>query len=324
MSKTDFTIITQNAYFGANLEPLLAAKTPLDLLNEVTAAWSRVQATNIPERAAKIAEIVADAKPDLVGLQEVVQWYRGTMEAMRIEYDFLELILSALRERGVGYAPIGIRYDLDQLAPLSANGDLLRLVDRHAVLLRIDPVSRVQPYNIQSGEFSKLYPLQQLGASGVPRSWIAVDASIEGNKFRFIESHLESYGAEVQTAQAMELLAGPAKVDFPVIMAGDFNTNGNQDPAVLDCTPTYPTLIGAGFQDAWSTVNPNDLGNTGVQADDLQNPESSLDRRIDLILARGGMVPQHAERIGATPSARTPSGLWPSDHAGILATLRIR
>ena len=323
MSKTDFTIITQNAYFGANLEPLLAASAPLDVLREVAAAWSRVQATNIPERAAKIAEVIADAKPDLVGLQEVVQWCRGSMDAMRIEYDFLELILAALRERGVSYAPIAIRYDLDQLAPLSASGDLLRLIDRHAVLLRVDPISRVQPYNIQSGEFSKLYPLERL-ASGVPRSWIAVDASIDGKKFRFIESHLESYGAEVQIAQGGELIRGPGKADFPVVMAGDFNTNGNQDPAVLDCTPTYPAFIEAGFEDVWSAVNPKDPGNTGVQADDLRNSESSLDRRIDLMLVRGGARPRHAELVGIAASSRTPSGLWPSDHAGIFATIELR
>ena len=321
-SSRDLTVFTQNAYFGANLEPILAVQSPADLLEAVGRIWSEVQASDIPERACKIAEGIASTLPDLVGLQEVVQWYRGTIDEMRVEYDFLELILASLRERGLRYAPLAIQQDMDQLAPLNPAGDFLRLVDRHAVLLRIEPASRVQVVTTQAGIFSDLYPLQNMG-TGVPRSWIAVDATVDGCRFRFIESHLESYGAEVQLAQARELIAGPAAVDFPVIMAGDFNTNGNQDPAVQDYTPTYPALIEAGFQDVWTAVNPDDPGNTGVQADDLRNPDSLLDRRIDLILARGRATPMRAELIAATPASRTPSGLWPSDHAGILAAIRI-
>jgi hypothetical protein len=29
-------------------------------------------------------------------------------------------------------------------------------------------------------------------------------------------------------------------------------------------------------------------------------------------------------RVGDQPGDRTPSGLWPSDHAGVIATLKIR
>src|SRR5579885_2208385 len=320
----EFTVLTQNAYFGANLESVLAAKTPLALIEAVAQAWARVQATSIPERAAKIAEVIAAARPDLVGLQEVVQWFHGPLEQMSLEYDFLELILAALRANGVIYTAVAVNNDLDQLAPLTADGTMIRLVDRHAVLLRIKPASSLQPFRVQTGSFSTLFPVAGLGLAGVPRSWIAADVHLDGRVFRFIESHIESYDAGVQLAQARELIAGPGNVGCPAIMAGDFNSNGNQDPAVLDCTPTYPTLVGAGFEDVWPAVNPGDPGNTGVQAADLRNPESILDRRIDLILARGGVTPLSAELVGVSPAARTASGLWPSDHAGVLATLSIR
>ena len=53
-------------------------------------------------------------------------------------------------------------------------------------------------------------------------------------------------------------------------------------------------------------------------------PSSDLSVRIDYVLGRGPIAAQNLYLVGATPSARTPSGLWPSDHAGVVATLKIR
>jgi len=44
--------------------------------------------------------------------------------------------------------------------------------------------------------------------------------------------------------------------------------------------------------------------------------------RIDLILFRGFAGVDNMKVFGDLPSDRTPSGLWPSDHAGLVATLR--
>jgi hypothetical protein len=44
--------------------------------------------------------------------------------------------------------------------------------------------------------------------------------------------------------------------------------------------------------------------------------------RIDLILFRGFAGVDNMKVFGDLPSDRTPSGLWPSDHAGVVATLR--
>jgi len=40
-----------------------------------------------------------------------------------------------------------------------------------------------------------------------------------------------------------------------------------------------------------------------------------------LILLRGAFAVENINLIGNKPSDRTPSRLWPSDHAGIVATL---
>jgi endonuclease/exonuclease/phosphatase family metal-dependent hydrolase len=320
---SELVVMTQNVYFGANLESVIEADSPAGIVAAAGEAWSNVVASEIPARAEKIAGQIAYHKPDLVGLQEVTQWYFGKAGAIQLEYDFLESILSSLLGYGVRYVPLAIMNDFDQIAPINMEGDFVRLLDRDAILMRVEPpASELQPYNIHSAHFAPSVSLP-FGLGSVPRSWIAIDATFNDRRFRLVETHIESFKAETQLAQARELLAGPANTDLPIVMLGDFNSNADQGQDVPDCTPTYPELIAAGLEDVWAAVNPGDPGHTGVQAADLRNEASSLDRRIDLILTRGGFKPTSAELVGATTDSRTASGLWLSDHAGIVATLRI-
>jgi hypothetical protein len=55
----------------------------------------------------------------------------------------------------------------------------------------------------------------------------------------------------------------------------------------------------------------------------LLNPVSELDRRIDPVLYRGGFTVREAAVVGDQVENRTPSGFWPSDHAGVVATLKL-
>jgi len=321
----EVTVMTMNVYFGTDLGPAFGAKDFPELIGTIARLWNEVQATDIPARATSIALEIAASAPDLVGLQEIAQWSTGTPGAMSPKYDFLLLVLEALQKEGFFYTPIAIRQDLDRTAPLDMNGNLVRFEDRHAVLLRVEPnPTQVRPYNIQSQTFTTLYesasPL--LGTVRAPRSWIAVDAMLSDRKFRFIETHLESLEEAVQVAQNKELIAGPVDTPLPIIMVGDFNSNGNRRPDLPDNTPTYPELIAAGFQDTWAAVNSGDPGNTCCHATDLRNIASELNRRLDLILTRGAIAPISAKLVATEPSARTRSGLWPSDHAGVLTKLR--
>jgi hypothetical protein len=45
--------------------------------------------------------------------------------------------------------------------------------------------------------------------------------------------------------------------------------------------------------------------------------------RIDLVLFRGGFGTLGAQRIGNSTADLTPSGLWPSDHAGVVTRLQL-
>ena len=55
----------------------------------------------------------------------------------------------------------------------------------------------------------------------------------------------------------------------------------------------------------------------------MLNDASTLDERIDFVFHRGGFRTLSVDVTGDELADRTISGLWPSDHAGVLATLRL-
>jgi endonuclease/exonuclease/phosphatase family metal-dependent hydrolase len=150
------------------------------------------------------------------------------------------------------------------------------------------------------------------------RGWNSVDVQVRGKDVRFINTHLEPDVAPIQLLQAAELVAGPANTSMNVIMAGDFNSAADGSN-----TPTYGFLLGAGFADAWTQTHPGDPGYTYGNTADLLNPVplSFLPQRIDLVLFKGDVIAQSMDIVG--DDVRTASGLWPSDHAGVVATLGI-
>ena len=89
-------------------------------------------------------------------------------------------------------------------------------------------------------------------------------------------------------------------------------------------------MTGAGYVDAWSRrVGKPSLGFTCCQNEFVNNEESELDERIDLIFVRNDtdfpaypdLGPVKARVVGNREKDKTPSGLWPSDHAGVAAKL---
>ncbi len=160
-----------------------------------------------------------------------------------------------------------------------------------------------------------------VGPLSDPRGWAAIDVNVRGSKFRFVTTHLDSVSPAIRIAQAGELLRTAANTSLPVIMAGDFNIGAHTslDPSF----PAYQAMINAGFTDAWQSKRAPDPGFTCCQAENLLNPTSLLNERIDLVLFRGGFGVADISLIGNQQADRTTSGLWPSDHAGVAATLRL-
>ena len=74
-------------------------------------------------------------------------------------------------------------------------------------------------------------------------------------------------------------------------------------------------------------MNPGDPGYTSGQNQTLTNPVSLLDQRIDLVLLHGAVDTVEAHVVGDEPfrsQTLPPRPIWPSDHAGVVATLRLR
>jgi endonuclease/exonuclease/phosphatase family metal-dependent hydrolase len=330
----EITVMTRNLYLGADLARTITARSLEEFIAAVTQTFAVVQATNVAERAEALADEIEATDPDLIGLQEVALWrsqfpadFSPIPNATTVELDFLAILLEALARRGLGYAVVGISTGTDVEAPRFTRSGLedLRFTDREVLLARDGRGSSgPELFNARAGHFTTNLAVSSVaGQVTLQRGWVSVDARVRGKKFRFITTHLETEdfaeGAPaVQAAQAEELLQGPADTDLPVVLLGDFNSRADSTG-----TATYGKLLAAGFDDAWQTAHPQRPGFTCCQAEDLRNPVSSLDQRIDLVLLRGGFDVEDVRLVGSQPSERTPSGLWSSDHAGVVATIEL-
>jgi endonuclease/exonuclease/phosphatase family metal-dependent hydrolase len=331
-------VMTQNLYLGADLTPIVSAAMsgdPLQIVNATTQTWAKVVASNFPERAAALAREVADTQPALIGLQEAALWQTGPADgpltaASDTAYDFTQILLGQLAAQGLHYAAVVTENEFAaELPGFTAPGVLqdIRLTDRDVILARTDlPAPLFHLANAQGGHFqaTAVFPLPGNQLLPSQRGWASVDVTLHGEAFRFVTTHLEdpsnAFFAQVQLAQAGELLAGPLQTSLPVILVGDFNADADG----VGPHAAYDALIGAGLQDAWGQLHPADPGYTWGQAEDLRNPTSQANQRLDLVLSRGDVRTLDAAVVGNDPVAdRTPSGLWPSDHFGVVAAMQI-
>ena len=322
----EVTVLTRNLYVGSPLDAVLAAPSPAEIPARVAALWAAVQASNYPERAEALANEIQETEPDLVGLQEVALWRiqspgdnrsANPTPATAIAIDFLGILLTELAERGLSYvATVSTGSDVE--LP-SATGDDIRLTDREVILVR----AGVATSNPQEGHFTTNLSGPVGGVGGpmitIRRGWASVEVSRGGDAFQFVSTHLETeIFSPIQVAQAAELLQVLSDVALPVVLVGDFNSAADRSS-----TPTYGNLLEAGFTDAWSEAMPDSAGLTCCQRSDLRNAASTNSKRIDLILHTGEFTAVNGDVLGDAPMDRTSSGLWPSDHSGVVATLRL-
>ena len=163
----------------------------------------------------------------------------------------------------------------------------------------------------------------QGGRNTSRRGWTAVDATLDGRKFRFLNTHLEAFPAATRQAQAKELIAkgGPATQRGTVILVGDLNSDrdglDNGDPV------PYKDLAKFGFKDAW--VRGGGKGFSCCFNSPLirEAPPAPFDHRIDHILVKPKVKASKAKVVGRDPKNRAGT-LWPSDHGGAVVTLSLK
>lgn len=341
-------VMTQNLYLGADIFAVLEAAQnpeagPLDIPIAVAALFETVQLTNFPERAEAIADEIWFHRPHLIGLQEVSMWYiqspsdfftgNTTPTEDDLFYDYLQLLLDALEARGLHYKVAVEGYNADVELPMltgfapegNPTFDDVRLVDRDVILVRtdVDVKNRLAAsYNTNVSETVGGVTLT------FTRGWVAADVKVCGDKYRFVNTHLEVGSAPgsgfrvVQAAQMQELLTELSSEKKPIILVGDFNSSPADEPGYygpLPYVPPYMQAVAAGYLDAWDLIFfPRDGFTSGFD-EFLSDPKAELTERIDLIFLRNKDVKWVIGTvIGDNLFNMTPGGLWPSDHGGVV------
>lgn len=337
-------VLTWNVYVGAPIEAVLAEPDPSLIPLRVAEAWAAVQATDFEERAAAIAASIAEHRPHVVALQEVSLFRMqeegdfligNPVPAEEAVLDYLELLSDALEARGLRYRAVAVSENFDLEVPMFVSLEApladIRLTDYDVILVRDD----LPATGTRTETYAVYLPVSLGGAEiRILRGWASVDVQVKDRTYRVVNTHLEpaDTGGEVnptlallQAAQLAELLAELEAFDGRTVLVGDLNSAADGST-----TSTYADLLAAGFVDAWTVGPDRGDGFTSNQDPDLRNPDSRLFHRIDYVLYRddwtegGGrfLGSVDAVRVGEDPADRTPSGLWPSDHAGVMATLR--
>jgi hypothetical protein len=141
-------VMTRNLYLGADLIPVVAAMTVEEIPAKVALLWKTMLASDLPGRAKLLADEIAAAQPDLVGLQEAVVFYKQTpgdfsfaapaVNATDVQFDFVQLLLTELQARGTEYVAAVVSKNTD--VELPAADDVqpfdVRMTDRDAILVR--------------------------------------------------------------------------------------------------------------------------------------------------------------------------------------------
>ena len=318
------TVMSYNLYLGANLQPLFGKSGP-ELVQEAARVFAHVEQTDFTERAQAIARLIAQEQPAIVGLQEVSLWQTAPVEhpdQVQTAYDFLAILLDALAGAGTPYRAAVVNADFSAALPISAT-TLGIFTDRNVVIVReVSPPLKLQVSNPTAQNYRATLPVPIGGGQiDVTRGWATIDVRTKGMAFRVADTHLEAYDGQVRNLQAQELAGSLASSPLPVILLGDLNSLPG------DSAGPYGILAGAGFVDGWVEAMDGTPGYTAGQTDDLVNVPSTIDHTVDYVMHdRDGVVDAVAgsgDIAGEELDDRTPSGLWPSDHAGIALTIHI-
>jgi endonuclease/exonuclease/phosphatase family metal-dependent hydrolase len=310
-----------------------------------------------------LAKLIRQQHPDVIRLQEVSYFALldpDTLTPTKV-VDYLDILLKALRARGLGYKVAkkgnqqAIIHDVDvtlprclavdtTTQPANCPGspglpqyDLLQYIDRDVILVS----RKVGRVNADRQGQLRRYPADLGGRKHArfSRGYVIIEAAIGGKHHRFANIHLEVTGKELgfppasyyQQTQASELIGKlDRKNPLPTIVPGDLNSSPEYE--VEGPFSLYRQFADADYVDARDAPKMDD-GKTCCRAEWLyiDNPMAQpLTDRIDYVFARNNAGPRPdavgpilAKVVGADPAAATKSGLWPSDHVGVFASLNM-
>lgn len=323
----DITVMTQNLYVGADVDLVIRAlgtPDPNDDFAALLFAVETVGKTDFPARVEAIADEIERARPHAVGLQEVSEInidLRPLGLPVAVSQDFLAMVQDALARRGLHYTVAATSTNIN----VSLVSGLVRLTDRDALLVDAERIV----VNAASGQNFAVNLGPVAPGISLIRGWVWARTTLNGQAYAFATAHTEANLAgapvglleQIRAAQVGEMIAsfGPNE---RVVLMGDLNDKPG--------SPMYSLLTSSGFTDSWAALRPAVAGLTCCHAADLSDPVADFDQRIDYIFTRGvtrsdGKLFGQIDRFGDVPADRLPGPayrIWPSDHVGLLASLR--
>jgi endonuclease/exonuclease/phosphatase family metal-dependent hydrolase len=153
---------------------------------------------------------------------------------------------------------------------------------------------------------------------GRNRSALRVPVTLpSGTRFDFVVTHLhhEVPDEAVRDEQTEKLTAWLSDITWPLVVVGDFNAEPVES--------TYARMVDAGFRSAYAEANgaePDVTWPSGIKA-----PGMDVDGDpgcLDYIWLRGAITAEDCRLAFDRPAATDPT-LYPSDHFGLAAHVRI-
>jgi endonuclease/exonuclease/phosphatase family metal-dependent hydrolase len=220
------TVMTQNLYVGAETLPLIQAQTPAQLATAAVEAFTDVIQNNFLVRAGEIANQVELAgAPLLIGLQEAsIINASGTIGTLSLDYT--QILLTQLAAQGLNYEVVGTN---SYNTTLSALGSTFNITDQDVVLARTD-VAGFNVTGVETVDYDAQLTVSTalFGTLTSERGYVAVDATLNGTEFQFVNTHLEALSPTIREQQAIELINDLSGDNTPTILVGDFNATPDQ------------------------------------------------------------------------------------------------
>lgn len=354
-------VMSRNVYLGADLGPAIGAPDIPSAISGAGEIVREVERTDFRERAVPLAREIKRARPHLVGLQEVALWQRqepsdgggtiggqppvvpGATDATEVRFDFLKLLRDELTRIGAPYRLVAVQDEFEGELPADADGnpgtgtgplaalgaDLdQRLTMRDVILARRG--AGVKTRRVRMSHYDTRFEADISGVT-VPsdRGWISVEARRKGRKFRFVNTHLEAFGdPAIREAQAKELRGealrtrkrGRRGKRKQVILVGDLNSGlAGKHRVFGDDQLAFRVLKRFKMRDRGAVQS-------CCYPSALNDPSFTFDHTVDHVMVKPGLrrVKRQTFVTGNDPDEMTPSGLWPSDHGGVVSTLKLR
>jgi endonuclease/exonuclease/phosphatase family metal-dependent hydrolase len=344
------TVMTQNVYQGTEFAHFAALQGTnpsfTEALFATSADYATYEATRFKDRSKQIAAAIAQNNPALVGLQEIATWHKGQFNPAHpfalpgpVTEDFTQELLAALTAEGKHYAVASRRDNNFTLAfpiftPTFTCCIAVGMVESGVILARTDlPPGQLTLSNPQSGTYNARIPtipnpLVPSEPFVFTNSWQSIDVTVPGKAFRFITTHLDALDTSgfVRGIQAKELLAGPANTSLPVVVTGDMNSGPKTEPPPYG-PAAYNAFLEGGLSDAWTAAGLGPLPLTCCHLafeDRVNDPNAEFQagQEIDHVFIRGSLKAKSGKLVGNTVPNPAPNPfIWPSDHAGMVATL---